>query len=64
FETDRCRRRPKRQLHFIDYSISLIYRTSLNIKDFKDADQSDIKTTAPPSFLNEFQVAEKEEKEE
>ena len=29
FETDRCRRRPKRQLHFIDYSISLIYRTSL-----------------------------------
>ena len=37
---------------------------TLNIKDFKDADQSDIKITAPPSFLNEFQVAEKEEKEE
>ena len=48
FETDRCRRRPKRQLHFIDYSISLIYRTSLNFVPETERQKDMIDTTTIP----------------
>lgn len=36
---------------------------TLNIKDFKDASQEDIKVMEPQSFLSKFQVIESEESE-